>query len=689
VKSQTRKNSSKNDPIGAKASKSKGTTRTSRPKLTEAISETSEHAEAIIRTVPDPLVLLNADLRVQSANEAFYRAFKLSPGEAKQRSILELGHGSWNAPRLRQLLEDIIPRNSFFNDFELTHDFERIGRRSLLLNARALNEHGDKPKQILLGIRDITEVLAYQAEVRQSEARKDAILKSALDAIIVMDHAGKLVEFNPAAERIFGYSRAEAVGKPLADLIIPLRLREQHKQGLARYLATGKGPVLNRQIEMPAMRADGTEFPAELAIVPVPESQPPTFTAFVRDITERKQAEVALSTNAAWQRMLFENVKDFAIFSMDEQGRITDWNPGAERFFGYTSDEVVGRNVSIVFTPEDRAADVAGKELRTAQSEGFALDERWHLRKNGERFFASGAMRPLRDDSGKLLGFVKIARDITERKRTEEALRQSQAQLADRAGQLEQAVAERTAELSATNKQLEAFIYSVAHDLRAPVRSMEGFSTLLLAEAGASLSETGQDFAKRINRAAQFMDALLMDLLAFGGTAQQPIELIPVNLERVVQSVLSRLENEIQETNARVENPGPWPTVLAHESMLGQVLINLVGNALKFVASDTAPRVRVRVQEWAAVASPAGEAEDGSLSGNWVRVWVEDNGIGVAPEHQQQIFRLFNRLHGTKYPGTGIGLAIVQKGIERMGGRVGVESNPNHGSRFWFELRKA
>jgi PAS domain S-box-containing protein len=649
------------------------------------MSEAGEHLEAIIRTVPDPLVLLNADLRVQSANDAFYRAFKLSPDETERRSILELGQGSWNSPRLRQLLEDIISRNSFFNDFEFTQDFERIGHRSLLLNARVLIEPGGKSKEILLGIRDITEMLALQAEVRQSQARKDAILKSALDAIIVMDREGKLMEFNPAAERIFGYSRDEAVGKPLADLIIPPGLRERHKQGLERYLATGTGSVVNRRIEMHALRASGTEFPAELAIVPVLESQPPTFTAFLRDITERKQAEKALSTNAAWHGMLFENVKDFAIFSIDKQGRITDWNPGAERFFGYSNDEVVGHDVSIVFTPEDRAAGVVGKELRTAESEGFALDERWHLRKNGERFFASGAMRPLRDDDGKLLGFVKIARDITERKRTEEALRQSQAQLADRAGQLERAVTERTAELTATNKQLEAFVYSIAHDLRAPLRSMEGFSTMLLEEADSILSETGRDFAKRINRAAQFMDTMLMDLLVFSGTAQQRIDLTAVNLETVTQSVLCRLENEIQEKKARVETCGPWPTVLGHEPTLGQVLSNLLSNALKFVAPGVAPVVRIRVQELATVASPF----PGREGEQWSRVWVEDNGIGVAPEHQGQIYRLFARLHGDTYPGTGIGLAIVQKGVERMGGRVGLQSTPGQGSRFWFELRNA
>jgi PAS domain S-box-containing protein len=540
------------------------------------IAEAREHAEAIIRTVPDPLVILNADLGVHSANEAFYRTFKVSPAEAEGHALFELGNKQWNIPRLRHLLEDIVPRNNFFNDFEVTHEFERIGRRTLLLNARMLSEPDGKPGLILLGIRDITEVLAFQAELRQSEARKNAIFKSALDAVITMDHEGKLVEFNPAAEKMFGHSRTEAVGKPLAELIIPERLRERHKQGMARYLATGEGPILNRQIEMSALRADGTEFPAELSVIAVPGRQPPTFTAFLRDITERKQAE--------------------------------------------------------------------------------------------------------------------------------EALRLAQAQLADRAGQLEQAVAERTAELTATNKQLESLVYSIAHDLRAPLRAMQGFSSILVEEAGAALSESGRNFANRINRSAQFMDALLQDLLAFSRISQERIELLPVNLETVVQSALSRLEREMQEKHARMEISGPWPTVLAHDPTLGQVIFNLVSNALKFVRPEVLPLVRLRAEEridgltdkWISERSSTNPSIHSSIHpplppppAAWVRVWVEDNGIGIAPEHQEQIFRLFARLHGDRYPGTGTGLAIVQKGLERMGGRVGLESTPGQGSRFWFELRQA
>jgi signal transduction histidine kinase len=263
--------------------------------------------------------------------------------------------------------------------------------------------------------------------------------------------------------------------------------------------------------------------------------------------------------------------------------------------------------------------------------------------------------------------------EIVERIHGAEILQRAQAELAEHAAALERRVAERTAELTEINQQLETFVYSVAHDLRAPLRAMQGFSQLLLDSASSGLDETAKGYAARIDKAAQFMDALLCDLLAFSRIAQRNVELTAVSLQGVVEHVLARLQPDIEEKHACVTSPGPWPQVLAHEPTLEQVLFNLASNALKFNRPGVPPLLRIRAEERA----------------DFIRVWVEDNGLGIAPEHREQIFRVFLRLHGEKYAGTGIGLAIVQKGLQRMDGRVGLCSGADHGSSFWFELRRA
>jgi signal transduction histidine kinase len=281
---------------------------------------------------------------------------------------------------------------------------------------------------------------------------------------------------------------------------------------------------------------------------------------------------------------------------------------------------------------------------------------------------------------------ARLEQEITERKQAETELQDAKAALADEAVLLERLVAERTAELTSTNKQLEVFVYTIAHDLRAPLRSMQGFSEMLVKDERAALSETHRDYVRRISDSARFMDALLSDLLAFATITQQRIELAPTNLQSIVHAVLSRLEKDIAEQNALLETIGPWPAVMAHAPTLSQVLFNLLSNALKFVRPGVLPQIRVRAE---AAPSTTPSVHSATAPPGFVRVWVEDNGIGIAPEHQQQIFRLFLRLHRDAYSGTGVGLTIAQKGVERMGGSLGVESSPGCGSRFWFDLRKA
>ena len=237
--------------------------------------------------------------------------------------------------------------------------------------------------------------------------------------------------------------------------------------------------------------------------------------------------------------------------------------------------------------------------------------------------------------------------------------------------ELEKRIEERTAALQESHSQLESFCYSVSHDLRAPLRSMQGFSHALIEDHASKLDAEGQDFAQRILSAAEHMDSLLADVLAYSRLSRQELKLEPVDVDAVVEDARIQLQHQIRKRNAEVQVTACGRTVLVNRSVFELMLVNLLDNALKFVPDERAPKVTVNC-----------ERRD-----NAIRIWVRDNGIGIASEHQQRIFRIFERLHGVEaYPGTGIGLALVQKAAERMNGAVGVESAPGDGSAFWIEF---
>ncbi|WP_445633050.1 histidine kinase [Nostoc sp. DSM 114161] len=242
------------------------------------------------------------------------------------------------------------------------------------------------------------------------------------------------------------------------------------------------------------------------------------------------------------------------------------------------------------------------------------------------------------------------------------------------ANELEKRVAERTAQLQETNQELEAFTYTISHDLRAPLRTMQGFAQALQEDYTDKLDSAGQEYIQYITEGAVQMDTLIADLLAYSRLSRAQIQMQKVDLTSVVEDALKQLSTELQEKQAQITVAKPLPPAIAHRSTLVQVVINLIGNAMKFVQPGIQPRIQIYAAE----------------QQNWIQLSVLDNGIGIAPEHQERIFRVFERLHGVEtYPGTGIGLAIVRKGVERMNGRAGVESQLGAGSRFWIALPKA
>ena len=378
----------------------------------------------------------------------------------------------------------------------------------------------------------------------------------------------------------------------------------------------------------------------------------------VRDLIDVKAKLAAIVENS-----------DDAIISKDLDGIVTSWNPGAERLFGYSAREAIGQPITLII-PSERLYEEPGILARIRRGERIEQFETVRRRKDGTLLHISLTVSPVRNDRGEIVGASKIARDVTARIRAQEALHQAQAELQSHAANLERSVAERTADLRATNEQLETFIYSIAHDLRAPLRSMTGYSGLLLEDYSDRLDESGRKMLSRIQSASEFMDRLLMDLVAYGRVSRVQLDLGTVEIQKAWESALLQCAIQIEGSKATIETVRPLPKVRAHESTLGQVLANLLSNAIKFVPDDIDPRVRF----WA---EPRSE---------FTRLWVEDNGIGIPAEQQDRVFRVFERLNGARYAGTGIGLSIVRKGVERMNGRVGLESAPGKGSRFWIDL---
>ena len=342
----------------------------------------------------------------------------------------------------------------------------------------------------------------------------------------------------------------------------------------------------------------------------------------------------------------------------DFNAHLLQLNPAWQETLGFSENELKAQSVLEFMHPDDRAA--LGREWLQLQQGGQA--SHFELRfqhKDGMHRWLRWTVVPF--PSEKMIYI--FAADITRRKEAEEKIRTLNGELQRRVN-----------ELTEINEELNAFNYSISHDLRAPLRSMQGFAQALLDDEQTKLSEDGLGYARRIINSGAYMDKLLHGLLTYSRLTRAELELTPINLESVINELLSLVENEIKERNAIVEVKAPLSPVLAHQTTLNQIIANLVSNALKFVEPGRKPVVRI----W---------AEEGL---DTIRLIVEDNGIGVEPTHQTRIFGLFERLHNNSlYPGTGVGLAIVRKGVERMNGRVGVESALGKGSRFWIELPAA
>ena len=465
-------------------------------------------------------------------------------------------------------------------------------------------------------------------------------------AIFMLDGAGRVSTWNSGAERIKGYRAEEIVGQHFSRFYPPEAVAEGKPARLLA-IAARDGRV---EDEGWRVRKDGARFWAEVTITALRDSEGAVigFAKVTRDLTARKETQDALHRSEQTFQLLVESIQDCAIFMLDPDGRVASWNAAAERIQGYRAHEIMGEHFSTFYPPDDVAQGKPQWALEIAEREGRHEDEGWRVRKDGTRFWANTVISPMRDSQGGLIGYAKVTRDLTQRRRADQALAQ-------------------------TNQELERFSYSVSHDLRAPLRAINGYAQALWEDHAARLDDEGKRLLAVIRDSAKLGGELIDGLLSFSRLGRQALARAPVDVTALAESVVAELRQT--KGSAAVEVLlSPLPPVSADAGLLRHVLVNLIDNAFKFSAKRAHPRVEIGAQQ----------------NGPEVAYYVKDNGVGFDMQYANKLFGVFQRLHRPEeFEGTGVGLALAQRIVQRHGGRIWAEGKVNEGATFRFTLTGA
>jgi PAS domain S-box-containing protein len=543
-----------------------------------------------------------------------------------------------------------------------------------------LDAHGEITEWIGVAT-DVTDRRQAVDALRESEERYRSLFESIDEGFCVIEVLFDtqqrpvdylFIEVNPAFAKQAGLP--QAVGKRIREFVSEI---EPHwLENYGRVAKTGE----------PMRFADeykslGSWFDVYAFRVGAPGSH--RVAVIFNNITTRKRAEIALQEGEERFRMIADNMSQLA-WTCDQLGNATWYNQRWYDYTGTTFETMRGRGWELVHHPDHFQR--VNASLEQARQRGLPWEETFPLRgKDGDfRWFLSRA-QPIRDVAGNIVRWFGTNTDITDLRETEAKLAAANEQLASRAKHLDNLVQQRTSKLTETIGELEAFSYSISHDMRQPLRAMQQYSGILLQDFGPNLPDEARRYLHRIVSGSNRMDRLIQDVLTYSriARAESPVELVDLN--RLVVDLIEQYPG-FQPDIATIEVVSPLFPVLAHETALSQALANLLGNAVKFAQPGQKPHIRIRTEPRPGE-TPASDAPSPAA---WIRVWVEDNGIGIAPEHQDRIWNIFERAHPDgKYDGTGIGLSIVRKAAERSGGKVGVHSEPGRGSQFWLELPAA
>lgn len=496
-------------------------------------------------------------------------------------------------------------------------------------------------------------VEARTAALRDSEQRLRLVLETAADAFVATDEDGRIIDWNDAAEAVFGWKREEVLGRAIDTTLVPERHRERHRQAFERYVETEQSTMMRRRLEMEGLHREGHEIPVEFVIWPMPREDGLQINAFLRDVSERREALAALDarTQALEEsedrfRRAFQNAPVGMAIST-ASGHYLQVNPALCRLLRRSHGELLELSWRDVTHPDDVTVSQRYAEAAASSHRPYQIEKRY-VRPDGESVWAllSVSVLPtLQEGEDRLLAHVV---DFTDRREAEEAMRRS-------------------------NAALEQFAYVASHDLREPLRMVTGFAQLLEDRHGDALPPDAREYLDFITDGVARMHGLLEDLLHLSRVQSTRLEVADTSVTSVVDDVLTDLRVAVEERAAHVE-VRELPSVRTDAGLLHRVFLNLLSNAIKFTPTDRTPSIEVRALR---------------LAHGW-RIEVTDNGIGVEPHHHDRIFQMFQRLHTREeYEGSGMGLALVRTCVERLGGTVGVTNTAPDGSVFWFTLPDA
>lgn len=625
---------------------------TARKQAEAALRDSEARLRLFVEHAPAALAMFDREMRYQSVSRRWLTDYQLEDGDILGRSHYEI------FPEIPQRWQDIHRRGLAGEVVRADQDrFEREDGsvQWLRWEVRPWYAADGAVGGIVIFSEDITERKATEQALRESEARHRSLLEMApFPAVLTRVRDGVLLYGNHRAELQYGIKREEGIGQT-ADSFY--ENPEDRVRFIERMRATGQ--VDDLEVRMRSV--DGRAFWALVSASIVEFDHEPAIFAAINDITARKQAEAALEEQETFFRLIAENMGDM-VAVLDTTGRRIYNSPSYRALFG-EPEALKGTDSFAEIHPDDRERVREVFQQTVHSGVGHRVDFRFVLADGGVRDIESqGGV--IRGADGEVERVVVVSRDITERKRLEDEIHQLNTELEER-------VRLRTAELASANKELETFTYTVSHDLKAPLRGIDGYSRLLLEDHLGQLDEEGRLFLNNVRQGVHQMGELIEDLLAYSRMERRSLNGQQLDLSRLVAAVLEERRADLEARGVRVEVALEGMRARADPEGFTMVLRNLIDNALKFTRDSQPPKLTIR-----------GEAGDNST-----RLSVADNGIGFDMRFHDRIFEIFQRLQRAEdYPGTGVGLAIVRKAMQRMGGHIRAESAPGEGATFHLEL---